>query len=124
MGHWPFNSVEERRLIRGKILYVPQIGDILIPVNKNIKECCVKFYCLELDREIRIRDLILKISHSRRNAHLQCWSYYKDLYDKLGWKHVGNSDTSYNHSYDILGARMLWKPKEVRILKNFIDQPV
>jgi hypothetical protein len=28
------------------------------------------------------------------------------------------------HSYDILGARMLWKPKEARILMNFIDQPV
>jgi len=28
------------------------------------------------------------------------------------------------HSYDILGARMLWTPKEARILKNFIDQPV
>jgi hypothetical protein len=25
------------------------------------------------------------------------------------------------HSYDILGARMLWKPKEARILKNFIE---
>jgi hypothetical protein len=29
-----------------------------------------------------------------------------------------------NHSYDILGAGMLWKPKEARILTNFIDQPV
>ncbi len=28
------------------------------------------------------------------------------------------------HSDDILGERMLWKPKEARILKNFIDQPV
>ncbi len=28
------------------------------------------------------------------------------------------------HSDDILGARMLWKLKEARILKNFIDQPV
>jgi hypothetical protein len=28
------------------------------------------------------------------------------------------------HSYDILGAGMLWKPKEARILTNFIDQPV
>jgi hypothetical protein len=27
----------------------------------------------------------------------------------------------YPHSYDILGARMLWKPKEARILKNFIE---
>jgi hypothetical protein len=26
-----------------------------------------------------------------------------------------------NHSYDILGARMLWKPNEARILKNFIE---
>jgi hypothetical protein len=31
---------------------------------------------------------------------------------------------TFHHSYDILGARMLWKPKEARILKNFIDQPV
>jgi hypothetical protein len=30
----------------------------------------------------------------------------------------------HDHSDDILGARMLWKPKEVRILKKIIDQPV
>jgi hypothetical protein len=28
------------------------------------------------------------------------------------------------HSYEFLGAGMLWKPKEARILTNFIDQPV
>jgi hypothetical protein len=28
------------------------------------------------------------------------------------------------HSYDILSAGMLWKPKEARILKNFINQRV
>jgi hypothetical protein len=28
---------------------------------------------------------------------------------------------SSSHSYDILGVRMLWKPKEARILKNFIE---
>jgi len=27
--------------------------------------------------------------------------------------------SEFKHSYDILGARMLWKPKEARILKNF-----
>jgi hypothetical protein len=26
--------------------------------------------------------------------------------------------------YDILSAGMLWKPKEARIFKKFIDQPV
>ncbi len=29
--------------------------------------------------------------------------------------------SAFRHSYDILGARMLWKPKEARILKNFIE---
>jgi hypothetical protein len=33
-------------------------------------------------------------------------------------------EASVHHSYDILGARMLWKPKEARILTNFIDQPM
>jgi hypothetical protein len=32
--------------------------------------------------------------------------------------------TSPLHSYDILGAGMLWKPKEAWILTNFIDQPM
>jgi hypothetical protein len=31
----------------------------------------------------------------------------------------GKVVASPKHSYDILGARMLWKPKEARILKNF-----
>jgi hypothetical protein len=30
-----------------------------------------------------------------------------------------NDNINHKHSYDILGARMLWKPKEARILKNF-----
>jgi len=30
----------------------------------------------------------------------------------------------FHHSYDILGAGMLWKPEEARILKNFINQRV
>jgi hypothetical protein len=36
-----------------------------------------------------------------------------------------DSDTTHHiHSYDILGAGMLWKPEEARILKNFINQRV
>jgi hypothetical protein len=31
---------------------------------------------------------------------------------------------AFGHSYDILGAGMLWKPKKARILMNFIDQLV
>jgi hypothetical protein len=45
-------------------------------------------------------------------------------YEKRGIKNVKLTSTFKFDSYDILGARMLWKPKEARILKNFIDQPV
>jgi Leucine-rich repeat (LRR) protein len=37
---------------------------------------------------------------------------------------IGQLSALQNHSYDIHGARMLWKLKEARILTNFIDQPV
>jgi len=42
--------------------------------------------------------------------------------DESGWLVVIYNTST--HSYDILGAGMLWKPKEARILTNFIDQPV
>jgi hypothetical protein len=41
----------------------------------------------------------------------------------MGWGAMMDNKGIF-HSYDILGARMLWKPKEARILTNFIDQPV
>jgi hypothetical protein len=47
--------------------------------------------------------------------------FYEEPYYLIDTKYV---EMSLNHSYDILGARMLWKPKEARILKNFINQPV
>jgi hypothetical protein len=59
------------------------------------------------------RDLHLTRCHKCQSyAHHVC-----ELCPKYGCKPK-------KHSYDILGARMLWKPKEARILKNFIDQPV
>jgi hypothetical protein len=39
--------------------------------------------------------------------------------NKLFWPNLRK-----NYSYDILGAGMLWKPEEARILKNFINQRV
>ncbi len=47
-----------------------------------------------------------------------CWNVDIIANEKLT-RHI-----NFLHSDDILGARMLWKPKEARILKNFIDQPV
>jgi hypothetical protein len=50
----------------------------------------------------------------------------KDIKENLNYlTHLSNPCSKpINHSYDILGARMLWKPKEARILTNFIDQLV
>jgi hypothetical protein len=42
----------------------------------------------------------------------------------VGWKSLKKNSISFKHSYDILGVRMLWKPKEARILMNFKNQPV
>jgi hypothetical protein len=48
-----------------------------------------------------------------------CWKVMLE-YRISYLKHL-NILTLLFHSYDILGARMLWKPKEARILKNFIE---
>jgi hypothetical protein len=42
----------------------------------------------------------------------------------MGKHYLSQKTNRILHSYDILSAGMLWKPKEARILKNFIDQPV
>jgi hypothetical protein len=52
------------------------------------------------------------------NWHKYGHTCLKTFFDFHG---IGKKKT---HSYDILGARMLWKPKEARILTNFINQPV
>ncbi len=43
--------------------------------------------------------------------------YY--ILNELKQIYYGENNQPPNHSYDILGARMLLKPKEARILKNF-----
>jgi hypothetical protein len=43
----------------------------------------------------------------------------------MEYKNTQNINASHcDHSYEILGAGMLGKPKEARILTNFIDQLV
>jgi hypothetical protein len=39
----PLTWLEERRLIKGRIVSIPRIGNILILANIDIKECCAKF---------------------------------------------------------------------------------
>jgi hypothetical protein len=53
------------------------------------------------------------------------FQWRENLLQCLKWKGLKISPPLHTtHNDDILGVRMLWKPKEARILKNFIDQPV
>jgi hypothetical protein len=55
-----------------------------------------------------------------RNQYL-IWGSLQTPWVQLFWFELLEG---YCHSYDILGAGMLWKPEEARILKNFINQRV
>jgi len=54
------------------------------------------------------------------------WFFKKNPHGRRITKNIQFDPTKFDmfrvsnidHSYDILGARMLWKPKEARILKN------
>jgi hypothetical protein len=50
-------------------------------------------------------------------VHLKNKQHSLNIFNEANATRLG--DYSAEHSYDILGARMLWKPKEAKILKNF-----
>jgi hypothetical protein len=68
----------------------------------------------------------LRISHDHLDKKHQ--NMFLDIVYFLGGLKISTIyrawSGDYLHSYDILGAGMLWKPKEARILTNFIDQLV
>ncbi len=53
-------------------------------------------------------------------AKQHCESIAKEFKRKCR-RDEGSEGRTMRHSYDILGARMLWKPKEARIKKKFIE---
>ncbi len=52
-----------------------------------------QFYKLKIDHKIRIGDTIVLFG---RRSFLFCWSFFKDLYGKLGWRFVGRNDICFN----------------------------
>jgi hypothetical protein len=55
----PSKQLEVQRIIREKITLVPMVGNILIPINTSIRNCCAQFYKPELDSRIKAIDRIL-----------------------------------------------------------------
>jgi hypothetical protein len=56
------------------------------------------------------------MKHEHQNRHAVLPSLDPTMLD---WLLTMMYNINPYHSYDILGARMLWKPKEARILTNF-----
>jgi len=65
----------------------------------------------------------LNLAHHDKLSFWSAFNYLIDVGSSFNLKHLEQSNVS-SHNYDILGAKMLWKPKEARILTNFIDQPL
>jgi len=61
--------------------------------NKSIILLDAQFYRSKIDHKIRIGDMIVL---SSRSSFLFCWSFFKDLYGKLGWRFVGRKDICFN----------------------------
>ncbi len=61
---------------------------------------------------------ISSLKINKRQIMLDCFrTRHSFLYNIIYMEFFFNNGKS--HSYDILGARMLWKPKEARIFKKF-----
>jgi hypothetical protein len=91
----PLKHLEVQRVIMKKINVVPRVGDIWIPIDTSIKNCCAQFYILELDNRTKARDRILRIAYSGKVFHMFCWLYYTDLYGCLFWRYIGRRDMDY-----------------------------
>jgi hypothetical protein len=66
----------------------------------------------------KVGDYILKISHIGQAAHLLCWIYSKDFYNKLCWRYVGRSDANYNIKIDNNKRKVVDSNKEKEVLST------
>lgn len=94
------NQLDNQKLKKENINFIPIINDLWIPLDLTILGCCAQFYRPKINDKVKIGDHILKISHIGQAAHLLCWIYSKDLYIKLCWRYVGRSDANYNIKID------------------------
>jgi hypothetical protein len=92
----PLKQVEVQRVIREKIIVVPRVGDIWIPVDTNIKNYCSQFYKPELDNWIEEANHIFKITCYGKDFHMLCWFYYTNLHGHFFWKYDSRNDMDYN----------------------------
>jgi hypothetical protein len=112
----PLNHLENQSLEREKIKSIPRVGDLWIPLDITILECCAQFYMLEIDDRIKTRGCILRISHIRQVMHLLSWMYVRDFYGRLCWKYIGRNDANYSIKIDNKRKRVVDFKKEEDVL--------
>ncbi len=92
----PLKCLEVQRVAKEKITTMLKVGDIWIPVDTNIKNCCTQFYKIELNTRITKGNRILKISSSKKGYHMLCWLYYINFYGRLFWRYASINDMEFN----------------------------
>jgi hypothetical protein len=74
---------------------VPKVGNIWIPIDTNIRNCCSQFYKPKFNDRIKRGDCILRIYSCGKDYHMICWLYCIDLYGRFFWRYVSRNDMEY-----------------------------
>lgn len=75
---------------------MPRVGDIWIPMETAIRNCCSQLYRPELDDRIKEGNCILKISNSSKDFHMFSQLYCNDLYGCFFQRYASRRDMDYN----------------------------
>jgi hypothetical protein len=112
----PLNQLENQKLEKENINYIPRISDLWIPLDFTIPRCCAQFYRPKINDRVKVGDFILKISHIGQATHLLCWIYFKEFYGRLCWRYVGKSDANHDIKIDNNMRKIIDSKKEEEVL--------
>ncbi len=86
----PLKHLEVQQVIREKNITLPRVGDIWIPIDIGVRNCCSQFYKPKLEG-----DRILIIYNFGKDSHVICWLYCTDICGHFFWRYVNISDMEY-----------------------------
>jgi hypothetical protein len=69
--HGPLEIIKQQRIIELPSL-VLRLRNIWIPLEVEVKSCCIQFHKLELDHKIQVGNMIIRTIFSGKFAHILC----------------------------------------------------
>jgi hypothetical protein len=70
--HGPLEIIKQQRIIKELLSLILRLGDIWIPLEVEIKSCCMQFYKPEFDHKIQVGNMIIRTMFSSKYAHILC----------------------------------------------------